>query len=320
MNAISNLIVAIGLWLGVAALIGDAVAQQSRYSSGWRDPSAQAPPQAAPGANDTVERILGELGKLIDEAERARAADPRFIADLRDLARRYAWPWRRRVAFDDFTDGNISSGPSWRIVSGDFLVSAERGLHTRYVPAASQPAPSSQQSTQDDRDVGKALLRGLLQQMVKPRRQEPAQPASAPAGPSEIGLPAAIPNAFAVQLTLGSATTGDGRLEFGVAQGGGALGYRLAYNSGARRSFELLRVGSRGSAVIDSVRPNAGIEDGRLHTVLLTRDAAGELAVSIDGKEVMRITDRGFRDPFDAFVLVNRGGEYTIRSVTIYGE
>ncbi len=55
MNAKSNLIAVMALWLGAAALIGDAVAQQSRYSSGWRDPSAQAPPQAA-----------GELAVSID--------------------------------------------------------------------------------------------------------------------------------------------------------------------------------------------------------------------------------------------------------------
>ena len=319
MNAKSNLIVAFALWLGAAALIGDAVAQQSRYSSGWRDPSAQARPRAAPGADENMDRMLGELGKLIDDAERGRAADPRFISDLRDLARRHAWQWRRRIAFDDFADGNISAGPSWRIVSGDFLVSAERGLHTRYAPAKLQPAPAGQQSTNDDRDVGKALLKGLLQQMVKPRRQEPARPAPVPAGPSEIGLSAPIPNAFAVQLTLGAASTGDGRLEFGVAQGGRSLGYRLAYNSGARPSLELLRVGSRGSAVIDTARPSARLDDGKPHTVLLTRDSAGELAVSIDGKEIMRIADRGFRDRFESFVLVNRGGDYTVRSIAIYG-
>lgn len=316
MNAKTNLIMASALWLGTAALMGEALAQQSRYSSGWRDPSTQPATQAAPASNETVDRMVGELGKLIDEAEGARAADPRFISDLRDLARRYAWPWRRRVAFDDFADGNISTGPAWRIVSGDFLVSAQRGLHTRYVKAAPQPAPSSRQS---DRDVGKALLRGLLQQMAPPRREEPARSAPTPAGPSEISLPAAIPNAFAVQLTIGSATSGDGRIEFGVAQGGRRLGYRLAYNAGARRSFELLRVGSRGSAVIDSARLSAGLEDGKPHTVLLTRDATGALAVSLDGKEIMRVTDRGFRDSFDAFVLVNRGGDYTVRSVAVYG-
>ncbi len=319
MNAQSNLIVAVALGLGATALISETMAQNSRYSSGWRDPSAQSPYQAGPGANENMDRVLGELGKLIDEAERARAADPRFISDLRDLARRHAWPWRRRVAFDDFADGNISSGPAWRIISGDFSVSAERGLHTKYVPAASQPASRAQQPPQDDRDIGKALLRGLLQQMVKRDRRAPVQPASTPAGPSEIGLSAPIPNAFALQLTLGSVSASDGRLEFGVAQGGRTLGCRLAYNPGARPSLELLRVGSRGSAVIDTARPNVRLEDGKPHTVLLTRDTAGELAVSIDGKEIMRITDRGFQDPFDAFVLVNRGGEYMVRSVAIYG-
>ena len=298
MNAKSNLIVAFALWLGAAALIGEAVAQQSRYSSGWRDPSAQARPWAAPGTNENMDRMLGELSKLIDNAERGHAADPRFISDLRDLARRHAWQLRQRIAFDDFADGNISSGPSWRVVSGDFLVSAERGLHTRYAPAKLRPTPTGQQSANDDRDVGKALLRGLLQQMVKPRRQEPARPARAAAGPSEIALSAPIPNAFAVQLTFRAASTSGGRLEFGVAQGGRSLGYRLAYNSGAAPSLELLRVGSRGSAVIDTARPSAGLDDG---------------------KEIMRIADRGFRERFESFVLVNRGGDYTVRSIAIYG-
>ena len=319
MNAKLNLIVAVALWLGAAAFFSESVAQQSRYSSGWRDPSAQVQPHTVPGTNANLDRMLGELGKLIDDAERGRAADPRFISDLRDLARRHAWQWRQRIAFDEFADGNISSGPSWRVVSGDFLVSAERGLHTRYAPAKLQLAPAGQQSTNEDRDVGKALLRGLLQQMVKPRRQEPAQPARAAAGPSEIALSAPIPNAFAVQLTFRAASTSDGRLEFGVAQGGRSLGYRLANNAGAAPSFELLRVGSRGSAVIDTVRPSARLDDGKTHTVLLTRDTKGELAVSIDGNEIMRIADRGFRDQFESFVLVNRGGEYTVRSIAIYG-
>ena len=54
---------------------GDAMTQQSRYSSGWRDPSAQTTPQAASAANETVDRMLGEL---IDEAERARVTDRGF--------------------------------------------------------------------------------------------------------------------------------------------------------------------------------------------------------------------------------------------------
>ena len=43
------------------------------------------------------------------------------------------------------------------------------------------------------------------------------------------------------------------------------------------------------------------------------------MTVAIDGKEMMRATDRGFRDPFDGFALVNRGGDYVLGRVAIHG-
>jgi len=33
----------------------------------------------------------------------------------------------------------------------------------------------------------------------------------------------------------------------------------------------------------------------------------------------MEVRDRSFRDPFDGFEFVNRGGEYVLRSLTIDG-
>jgi hypothetical protein len=309
----------VALALAATVFMKDAGAQDSRYSNSWRDPAAPERGQVQPDTNAKMDQILGELGELIDAAERARAADPRLISDLRDLARRYAWPWRKRVAFDDFADGNLTSGPAWQIIRGDFRVSGDRGLQTTYVPVAPRPAHRRQQQPQDDKDVGKALLKGLLQQMVKRDRSAPDQPAPTPTGPSEIGLAAPIPNAFAVRLVLETVKAADGRLEFGVAQGNRALGYRLAYNTGASPALELLRVGGRGSAVIDSAALKTRLDDAEPHVVLLTRDSTGELAVSVDGAEVLRVIDRGFRDAFDSFVLVNRGGEYMVRSVAIYG-
>jgi hypothetical protein len=41
--------------------------------------------------------------------------------------------------------------------------------------------------------------------------------------------------------------------------------------------------------------------------------------MGLDGKELLRARDRTVRDPFDRLILVNRGGEYAIRSVTLYG-
>ena len=51
----------------------------------------------------------------------------------------------------------------------------------------------------------------------------------------------------------------------------------------------------------------------------LTRDDTGEFAVRLDGKEVMRVRDRGLQGAFDSFILLNRGGTYVIRSVAVYG-
>ncbi len=43
------------------------------------------------------------------------------------------------------------------------------------------------------------------------------------------------------------------------------------------------------------------------------------MVVKIDGAQVMEVTDRSFRDPFDGVALVNGGGDYALRSITIDG-
>ena len=50
--------------------------------------------------------------------------------------------------------------------------------------------------------------------------------------------------------------------------------------------------------------------------------AAAEIPKSlarVDGAEVMNVVDRGFRDPLDGVALVNSGGDYALRSITIDG-
>jgi len=42
---------------------------------------------------DELPALVRELGVLVDEAERARAADPRLITDLRRLIGRYDNPY-----------------------------------------------------------------------------------------------------------------------------------------------------------------------------------------------------------------------------------
>lgn len=293
--------------------LGVATAEEGRYGHDWR--------VGADGINPPEAMII-ELRALIDEAERARAADPLFLRDLRDLARRHSWPWHQRLLFDDFSDGDLDQNPSWSVAGRNIVVDRFNGVRSRVVP----PRHGRKTPGQDrlsNRDLALQLFSTLIQQQTG---GDPSQagPPQRPADMQPVKLTAdvAVPNVFAVRIRVTSENrdvTG-ARLEFGVTQGPGDLGYRVAYNPGAEPSVELLRVGSRGTAVIDASRQPVSLEDDAMHVIQLTRAADGAMAVSIDEAEILRTLDQGFRDPFDGVVIVNKGGDFTLRAVTAYGE
>jgi hypothetical protein len=43
------------------------------------------------------------------------------------------------------------------------------------------------------------------------------------------------------------------------------------------------------------------------------------MVVKLDGQVLMETTDRSYRDPFDGLAVVNSGGDYAFRRVTIDG-
>jgi hypothetical protein len=288
-------------------LAAPALAQSSRY---------------APMGDDKLQQFTDELSTLIDEAEKARAADYRFLRDLRDLVRRYDQPWRVELLHDDFRDGDYTANPEWMVKAGDFTVDWRNGLQSRIEkPAAEQPAQQPPRETKK-KDVAKALLGALLQEALKDdsNDQQPAtEPAPASPGHGQIYVAKTITNAFAIRLEITS-TEGWGQLAMGPYQGAEQnAGYSLAYNPGATPSLELLRISGRGTSTLDSNPAALTLEDGATHTIEWTRDTEGAMAVSVDGETLLRVTDRGFRDPFDGFTLVNFGGDYTLREITISG-
>ncbi len=107
---------------------------------------------------------------------------------------------------------------------------------------------------------------------------------------------------------------------FGPYQGGNRrAGYRLAYNPGGKPSLELLRVVRRSPRVIETHDEPVNLRDGRPHLLEWNRTGDGTMTVSIDSRELMRVQDRRFRDPFDGFTLINRGGDYAVRWIRIKG-
>lgn len=282
-----------------------AAAEQG-YST-WSSPDASAPPPT-----DRVQELVDRLDALIDKAEKARAADPVFLGDLRDLTRGYRRPWRSRLLFDDFRDGDFTANPVWTEVSGRFWVEKDWGLRSSVEATRRQSSAGGQQGKLSGRDAALAILGQILNPSAGQTSGEPAAPAS-----STIVTALAITNAFAIELDL-SSWQGQGRIELGPYQGAArTAGYRLAYTPGG--PMELLRVSSRGVSVIDSTPGPLNLEDQKAHRIEWTRHIDGTMTVSVDGEEKISAIDRGFRDPFDGFLISNLGGDYIVRQVTILG-
>jgi len=304
--------------IAVAILLASpaAQAQDRNYSSDWGNPDKKAQAPAAPGRSAELDAVIRELKSLTTAAERRRAADPNFLADLKDLARRFSWPWNKLVVLDDFRDGDLSNNPAWTISSGSFDVSGG-GLVSSTAPR--DRGRSNQPPQQSRDDIAQQLLGGLLRDFTRKKRRDSKEPVHTQPESARIYLKKPIPNRFAIQLVVRSPNSPGGRFEFGVGQGTEAAGYYLQYDAGASPALSLVKKTARGQAVIETVTEPFSLEDGRPHTLLLTRDEIGDMTVKIDGSVRLRVRDRSFRAAFDRFVIINRGGTYTTRSVSIHG-
>ncbi len=301
-----------------------AAAQDNRYSSNWGTPPSQA--AAQPGGESAAQRLVDELNRMVDAAEKARAADPVFLRDLRDLTRRYDWPWSARLLSDDWSDGNASTNPSWSISGAPISIDGRYGLRT--LVETTPPAASGSGGGEKARpaDVAVQLFGQMLRQATKGKDNGGTQqPAAAPAAVTELVSTVALSNAFALELDLYAnarpAAGGEGLLEFGVGQGAGAYGYRLSATFGAAggSTLALLRVGSRGASVVERAATEIDLADGATHRLQLTRDRAGGMRLLVDGILVAQVGDRAFNDGFNRVLIVNRGGDYTLRAVAAYG-
>ena len=277
-------------------------------SIGPLNAQVQRPPA---GETRTLE-IVDQLKEVIQRLERSRNPDPVALQQLRDLVRRYDWPWRTRLLSTDFSDSNYRLESSWVIDQGDFRVVRGAGLRTYFVP----PVRTATQKKEDSSLGG--FLGGILRGMTEPERaDQPAQPSFA-----EIHTELRINNAFALSLQIDARAPGqgDGRLELGPYLGRErSYGYRLAYNPGRRPSLELLRVSPGRSAVVETFQGYVDLDDGRVHNLEWRRATDGEMVVLLDGKEMLRTLDRGAADDFDGFSVMNAGGEYTFGRIEIFG-
>jgi hypothetical protein len=290
------------LIVGAAAMVllaGPALAQDSttRYQQ-WQGYNSE-----------NMQDMIGEREDLIDQAEQDRAADPQFLKDLRAVLAQYTAPATPKyvsLLFDNFSDGNYTQNPAWKVTSGAFKADTKGsfvGLRSTIYPPGTQPGQVS---------TGNPALDILGTILNQPTQTSTAQYAA-------IYTPVKVSNEFYVKFDFAS-TERFGRMDFGLYQGsGGSNAYRLAYLPNQKDSLRLVRLTSSGATVIGSYKKTVSLEDYKRHLFEWTRDKNGVMSVKLDGQEIIRVTDKTITKPFDGLLFVNGGGSYYIRAVSIEG-
>lgn len=274
---------------------------------------------AAQSTSDTAstQKLVHELKELTNQAERDRSANYRLIDQLRDLIARFDQPWSRRVLFDNFSDGDFIRNPVWHSNSDDFWVTRSIGLRTELnARPANNTAP--ERNTSPEAALLGMLLGGTMQQQQQPRADSNRNRANTRA---DLSTAVNISNAFSINIEISATGRGssNGSFEFGPYQGQNIeSGYRLVYQAGARPALKLIRYQRGTSAVIDVYESGRLLSDGNKHLLNWQRTANGTMRVSLDGRSIIQVRDRSYRDAFSGFVMSNRGGDYAIRSVSIH--
>ncbi|MBL0339323.1 MAG: hypothetical protein IPP67_09240 [Rhodospirillaceae bacterium] len=269
------------------------------------------------GNANNLQGMFNELKQMIREADRAEAADPAFLDDLNDFVQRYerlstgnndnnnppASGWSRIILSDNFRDGDYTRNPAWTVKSGNWRIDtggSNLGLRSSVYSAY---AGNSQ-------NVAQALLGALFQQ---PGQQNVA------AQVAQIGIFLKIPNSFQLKVEFNSRAAG-GRVDFVVTNAQSFASYVVSYTPGSNNGIQLLKVTNRGTTILASSSSNIGFEDGKYHVIELNRDGRGAMNLLVDNRVVARSNDNSLNRGFDNFTVVNGGGTYWIKSVTINGQ
>ena len=277
---------------------------------------AQAQVDRMPAGESRTLELVDQLKDVIQKAEKSRPSDPGLIQQLRDLVRRYDWPWRVALLYDDFRDGDYTANPSWVVDKGDFRVS-QFGLGTVFTQPAS-PTRGSSEPRGEKSTV--EIIGGILGGMT--RREEAAAPQPPLSPAATISTALRISNAFAVKLQMTSrGKPVDGaQLEFGPYRGRERnQGYRLVYTPGSKPAFALNRIAPGRSSTIEVYDQLLSLEDGRSHNIEWRRGTDGEMVVLLDDKEIIRTVDRASEESFDGFTVINGGGDYAFSQIAIFG-
>jgi hypothetical protein len=277
--------------------------------------ASQAQMDPTPTEENRMRELVDDLKDLIQKADGDDRSEPGLLRQLRDLVGRYDWPWRVLLLREDFRDGDYTYDPPWIVNHGEFRVVNGSGLKTVFHPVR-QGRYLADTKGENPVDVLDEIFGRVREREEKDDLQRTSPSAA------EIYTQLDISNAFVVkvQLKLSGYHDRNNRLELGpYLTDERNSGYRLAYESGNGPSISLLRVAPGSSAVIEIWDRGVDVEDGNPHIIEWRRRADGEMVVFLDAKEIIRAMDRAPIDWFDGFSIINKGGDYELTEISIFG-
>ncbi len=267
-----------------------------------------------PWAGATGQQLKGlitDLKTKIAAAEKSEAASPDFLDDLKALVAKYETLQTSgaaagatglapgtQVFTDTFADGNYTASPAWKVSAGTWTVDpsgTNRGLNSKVRP----------QKLNINNVLG-ALLNSQSGSTSNTQNQF-----------ASIYTPVKIPNAFSLKVTLTSKDK-QGALNLGVYQGTSASAmYRVVYQPGAAPGLSIQKVTSSGATTLGSYNSVVNLEDGSPHTIVFSRDAQGNMKVTLDDQSVATAKDASLTGDLTGLLFINSGGAYYLREVTV---
>lgn len=280
---------------------------------GPRPASAEsATTQYQPWQGSNMQKLLAELKAKIAQAEADQAASPDFLADLKALQAKYealaaatpatpaqpaAIPAGTVLLTDNFADGNYASNPTWKVSAGQWNVEVggkNFGLVSKIRPQ-------------------KVNVNSILGAILAPQGQTQTTQSEF----ASIYTPAKITNAFTLKVRLTSKDK-QGALNMGVYQGAsGNVLYRMVYQPGASPGLSIQRVSAQGATTLAAYNGGINLEDGKPHDLALIRDKQGKMTLTLDGQVAAQIVDTTLQGDFAGVLLINTGGAYWLREVTV---
>lgn len=304
LNQASLLLIATALAVAAPTGLQPAFAQDSTQTQQYQPWTGAAAQQ--------MKNLIAELKAKIAAAESSQAASPDFLADLKSLTAKYealqasganpAGPTGpaagTQVFADDFSDGDYTSNPTWKVSAGNWTVDRSGTYHGLVSKIRPQQSNNNLNS----------VLGALLQQPSQSQDQSTF---------ASIYTPAPIPNAFALKVTFSSKDK-QGALNLGVYQGAsGSTLYRVVYQPGQTPGLSIQKVTSQGATTLGKSDGSVNLEDAHPHELTLTRDGRGRMKVLVDNQVAVTARDTTLSGDMSGLLFVNSGGAYWIRSVSV---